>query len=198
MLAFSAILLAHNIRVHPRDSCSPPSHPTSVLICAICGRYHLQLECSPADATDYHRFFSLITDLSDFTKVAPLRYPEIWLIWCQTSSSQCKPRRLWRLAVAPQPSTARNGYHLAACYHLVYVAAWLRRDAIASYVSFFCNPPRTQHPCASERFVFSSFAPNIRVHLCYLWEIPSAAWYCSPTDSTDYHSKFAEEYDAVA
>ena len=31
-----------------------------------------------------------------------------------------KLRRLWRLAVAPQPSTARIGYRLVARYQLVY------------------------------------------------------------------------------
>ena len=75
--------------------------------------------CSP---TDYHGcclsdvlsqmpqiitdFFLLITDLSEFTEAAPLRYSEIWLIWCLISCSQCKPRRLWRLAVATQPPIA--------------------------------------------------------------------------------------------
>ena len=28
---------------------------------------------SPTDATEYHRFFLLITDLSEFTEAAPLR-----------------------------------------------------------------------------------------------------------------------------
>ena len=36
--------------------CSP-SHPISVLICDICGRFPLQLEIySPTDSTDFHRF----------------------------------------------------------------------------------------------------------------------------------------------
>ena len=30
-----------------------------------------------------------------------------------------------------------------------------------------------QYPCSSVLSVEHTFAPNIRVHLCYLWEIPS-------------------------
>ena len=67
-----------------------PSHPISVFICAICGRFPLLLEIySPTDSTDFHRF----------------------------------------------------------------------------YIS--------QNPCSSVLSVGDSFAPNICVYLCYLWEIPS-------------------------
>ena len=33
-----------------------------------------------------------------------------------------------------------------------------------------------QYPCSSVLSVGNTFAPNICVHLCYLWEISSAAW----------------------
>ena len=173
-------------------------------ICAICGRHHCSLRCSPADAIDFSSF--------------GLR---IFLILLKL----CRYRRLWRLAVATQPTIAEQpvsavsrgdtylsethcklrrsaavGYHLtlswfrkagptiilniivdasvhllgtifrwrcridpqlrcfAACsgFHdigpaprnpqlilnlLPFVGAWLRRDAIASYVSFFCSSP---------------------------------------------------------
>ena len=79
-----------NIRVHPRYLWETPSHPISVLICAICGRFLLLLEIfSPTDSTDIHRFYIF------------------------------------------------------------------------------------QYPCSSVLSVGNTFAPNIRVHLCYLWEIPS-------------------------
>ncbi len=94
--------------------CSP-SHPISVLICDICGRFPLLLEIySPTDSTDFHRF----------------------------------------------------------------------------YVS--------QYPYSSALSVGTTFAPNIRVHLCYLWEIPSHPDICgrfpllveiySPTDHRFYIS----------
>ena len=105
------------IRVHPRYLWETHSHPISVFICAICGRFPLLLEIySPTDSTDstdFHRF----------------------------------------------------------------------------YIS--------QYPCSSVLSVGNTFAPNIRVHLCYLWEIPSHPDICgrflllleiySPTDSTDFH-----------
>ena len=47
-----------NIRVHPRYLWETPSHPISVFICAICGRFPLLLEIySPTDSTDIHRFY---------------------------------------------------------------------------------------------------------------------------------------------
>ena len=43
-----------SIRVHPRYLWETPSHPISVLICAICGRFLLLLEIySPTDSTDF-------------------------------------------------------------------------------------------------------------------------------------------------
>ena len=55
----------------------------------------------------------------------------------------------------------------------------------------------SHYPCSSVLSVGNTFAPNIRVHLCYLWEIPSHPDICgrflllleiySPTDSTDFH-----------
>ena len=45
------------IRVHPRYLWETPSHPISVLICAICGRFLLLLEIySPTDSTDFTDF----------------------------------------------------------------------------------------------------------------------------------------------
>ena len=81
-----------NIRAHLCYLWDTPSHPISVFICAICGRFPLQLEIySPTDSTDIHRFYIF------------------------------------------------------------------------------------QYPCSSVLSVGHTFAPNICVHLCYLWEIPSAA-----------------------
>ena len=81
-----------SIRAHLCYLWETPSHPISVFLCAICGRFPLLLEIySPTDSTDIHRFYIF------------------------------------------------------------------------------------QYPCSSALSVGDSFAPNIRAHLCYLWEIPSAA-----------------------
>ena len=46
------------IRVHLCYLWEILSHPISVFICAICGRFPLQLEIySPTDSTDIHRFY---------------------------------------------------------------------------------------------------------------------------------------------
>ena len=46
-----------NIRVHPRYLWETPSHPISVLICAVYGRFLLLLEIySPTDSTDFTDF----------------------------------------------------------------------------------------------------------------------------------------------
>ena len=114
-----------NLECDLRNPCSSPAHPhpcasaISVgdssafhisLICAICGRYHLQLDIdSPTDATDYQIY-----------------------------------------DIGPAPRNPQLILNL-----LPFVAAWLRRDAIASYVSFFCSSPHAnlecdlRNPCSS-------------------------------------------------
>ena len=49
---------------------------------------------------------------------------------------QNKLRRLWRLAVATHPQMQANG--IIADWGMLWEAAWLRRDAIASYVCIGC------------------------------------------------------------
>ena len=50
-----------NIRAHLCYLWETPSHPISVFICAICGRFPLQLEIySPTDSTDIHRYSQIL------------------------------------------------------------------------------------------------------------------------------------------
>ena len=65
-----------------------PSHPISVFICAICGRFPLLLEIySPTDSTDFHRFYisqypcSSVLSVGDTICSLILIFPQMpWII----------------------------------------------------------------------------------------------------------------------
>ena len=83
---FFNILRTH-IRVDLRNQWETPSHPM-IKRTRMPRISRIQFEwCSPTYSTDFHRFFLLITDLSEFTEAAPLRYSEIWLVWCPATSA---------------------------------------------------------------------------------------------------------------
>ena len=155
--------------------CSP-SHPISVFICDICGRFPLQLEIySPTDSTDFHRFL----------------YPRI----------RVHPRYLWK--TSPHPIS------VLICDICGRFPLLLEIYSPTDSTDFhrFCI---FQYPCSSVLSVGNTFAPNICVHLCYLWEIlshPISVLICdicgnhplllgiySPTDSTDIHRFYIFQY----
>ena len=145
-----------NIRAHPRYLWETPSHPISVLIYAICGRSLLLLEIySPTDSTDFTDFI----------------YPCIRVHLCYLWETPSPPISVFICDIC--------GSHPL---HLKIILPQIPR--IFTDASWDCSPTDStdihrfyifQYPCSSALSVGDSFAPDIRVHLRYLWEPSSAS-----------------------
>ena len=155
--------------------CSP-SHPISVFICDICGRFPLQLEIySPTDSTDIHRFYifqypcSSVLFVGDFLCCLRFILPRIPQIFTDSiySNIRVHPRYLWEILSHP----------------------------ISVLICDICG----SHPLLLEIYSptdstdFTDFIyPCIRVHLCYLWETPSppiSVFICDICGSHPLHLK---------
>ena len=120
----------------------------------------------------------IVTDVA-WDNVLP-RMPQIvtdfffWLIWCMTSSSQHKHRRLWRLAVDPQPCSVssvrqcfdKNHYPQSFSWHTLRVhdIVWRMSDAEASLCQQ--KEKHKKHKVADDivrirNFVFFLFFPLV-------------------------------------
>ena len=152
--------------------CSP-SHPISVFICAICGRFPLLLEIySPTDSTDIHRFYifqypcSSVLFVGDF--LCCLRFilpliPQIFtdFVYSNIRAPLCY---LWET-----PSHPISVFICAICGRFPLLLEIYSPTDSTDFHRFYIS----QYPCSSALSVENFPAPNIRVHLCYLWEIPS-------------------------
>ena len=161
---------------------------------------------SPTDSTDIHRFYifqypcSSVLFVGDFLCCLRFILPQIPQIFTDFIYSNIRAPLcyLWNT-----PSHPISVFICAICGRflrtLTYVGdslCSLRFDSPTDSTDFH-RFYISQYPCSSVLSVEHTFAPNIRVHLCYLWEIPSHPDICgrflllleiySPTDSTDFH-----------
>ena len=164
--------------------CSP-SHPISVLICDICGRFPLQLEInSPTDFTDFHRFLypRIRVHPRYLWKTSPHpisvlicdicgRFPLLLEIYSPTDSTDFVYSNiraplcyLWET-----PSHPISVFICAICGRFPLLLEIYSPTDSTDFHRFYIS----QYPCSSVLSVGNTFAPNIRVHLCYLWGIPS-------------------------
>ena len=98
-----------------------------------------------------------------------------WVLWEYSSPTDCTDQHRWLVALI-RPRNSQNSQKFG-----VLLAAWAWQDAIPSYI------------CAHPWYLWEALLYKKLLWVpCVLWE------YSSPTDYTDQHSKFAEEYDAVA
>ena len=168
------------IRVHPRYLWETHSHPISVFICAICGRF-LRTLTSVGDSFCCLRFIlpQIPQIFTDFI------YPRI----------RVHPRYLWE-----------THSHPISVFICAICGRFLR--TLTSVGDSFCclRFILPQIPQIFTDFIY----PRIRVHLCYLWEIlshPISVLICdicgnhplllgiySPTDSTDFHRFYIFQY----
>ena len=152
--------------------CSP-SHPISVLICDICGRFPLQLEInSPTDFTDFHRFLypRIRVHPRYLWKTSPHpisvlicdicgRFPLLLEIYSPTDSTDFHRFCIFQY---PCSSVLSVGKHLRTQY---LCSSVLSVGDFLCYLRFIL--PRIPQ-------IFTDFIyPSIRAHLCYLWETPS-------------------------
>ena len=146
-----------NIRVHPRYLWETPSHPISVLICAVYGRFLLLLEIySPTDSTDIHRFYifqylcSSVLSVGDSLCCLRFILPLIPQIFTDSiySNIRVHPRYLWET-----PSHPISVLICAICGRFLLLLEIYSPTDSTDFTDFI-------YPC-------------IRVHLCYLWETPS-------------------------
>ena len=139
--------------------CSP-SHPISVFICAICGRFPLLLEIySPTDSTDIHRFYIFQYPCSSVLSVGDS-------LCCLRFDSPTDSTDIHRFYIFQYPCSSVLSVGDSLCC-LRFDSPTDSTDIHRFYIF--------QYPCSSVLSVEHTFVPNIRVHLCYLWEIPSAA-----------------------
>ena len=130
--------------------CSP-SHPISVFICAICGR-----------------FLRTLTYVGDFLCSLRFILPRIPQIFTDFIYSNIRAHLcyLWET-----PSHPISVFICDICGRFPLLLE-IYSPTDSTDFHRFCI---FQYPCSSVLSVGNTFAPNIRVHLRYLWEIPSAA-----------------------
>ena len=122
-----------------------------MLLCAICGRFPLLLEIySPTDSTDIHRFYISQYPCSSVLSVGNTFAPNIRVHLCY----------LWEILSHPISVLICDICGSPLCCLRLFSHRLHR-----FYIS--------QYPCSSLLSVGNTFAPNICVYLCYLWEIPS-------------------------
>ena len=161
-----------NIRVHPRYLWETPSHPISVLICAICGKLLRPLyPCSSAISVGailcilrlfshrFHGFSQMHLEI-----VLP-RIPQIFTDFIYPRI-RVHPRYLWK--TSPHPISV---FICAICGRFLLQLEIYSPTDSTDFHRFYIS----QNPCSSALSVENFPAPNIRVNLRYLWEPPSAA-----------------------
>ena len=144
------------IRVHLCYLWEILSHPISVLICDICGSHPLLLEIvPPTDSTDFHRCILRLFS-HRFHRYSQILYIPESVLLCAICGRFFRTQYLCSSAISVGDS-------------LCYLRFILPR--IADFHRFYIS----QYPCSSVLSVGNSFAPDIRVHLRYLWEPSSAS-----------------------
>ena len=146
-----------------------------MLLCAICGRFPLLLEIySPTDSTDIHRFYishypcSSVLSVGDFLCCLRFILPRIPQIFTDSiySNIRVHPRYLWET-----PSHPISVLIYAICGRFLLLLEIYSPTDSTDIHRFYIS----LYPCSSVLSVGNSFAPDIRVHLRYLWEPSSAS-----------------------
>ena len=180
-----------NIRAHLCYPWETPSHPISVFICDICGSHHLHLEIIlpriPRIFTDFDYFEINIRVIIEICVLLRTQYPCSSVLsvgdslcclrfdfshgFHRFSQILCIPVSVFIRAICG--NNLRTQYPCSSAISVGATICSLRfiLPQITDFHRFYVS----QYPYSSALSVGTTFAPNIRVHLCYLWEISSAA-----------------------
>ena len=145
-----------------------------MLLCAICGK-HLR--------TQY--LCSSVLSVGDFLCYLRFILPQIPQIFTDFIYPRIRvhPRYLWK--TSPHPISVLI-CDICGSHHL-QLEIYSPTDSTDIHRFYIF-----QYPCSSALSVGDSFAPNIRAHLCYLWETPSppiSVFICDICGSHPLHLK---------
>ena len=144
-----------------------------MFIRAICGRLlRTQYPCSSMLSVG-DSFCCLRFILPQIPQISQILYIPVSVFICAICGKLLRPRYPCSSPISVEAILCilrlfSHRFHGFSQMHLEIVLPQIFTDFHRFYIS--------QNPCSSVLSVGDSFAPNICVHLCYLWEISSAAW----------------------